>query len=97
MIAEFLESHLSVPFPAGAHELHFPDVDLEMLDADVVGIAQSYLKVGRLTPEQREMLASCIADIRRIIAELPGEIRDYFARLHALGVAVLNERAVRGP
>jgi hypothetical protein len=97
MIAEFLESHLSAPFPPGAHELPLPGVDLEMLDADVVGLAQSYLRAGRLAPEKREILAGCIADLRRTIAALPEEMRDYFARLHALAVVVLNERAVRGP
>jgi hypothetical protein len=96
MIAEFLESHLNAPFPPGAHELHLPDVDLEVLDAEVVGLAQSYLKSGRLAPEQREILVGCIADLRRIIAELPEEVRGYFARLHALAMVVLDERAVRG-
>jgi hypothetical protein len=28
---------------------------------------------------------------------LPDEMRDYFARLHALGVAVLTERPIRAP
>jgi hypothetical protein len=97
MIAEFLESHLSTPFPQGAHELRLTGVELEMLDADVVGLAQSYLQAGRLAPEQREILASCIADLRRTIGVLPEEMRDYFARLHALAVAVHSERAIRGP
>jgi hypothetical protein len=97
VIAEFLESHLNAPFPPGAHDLHLPDVELEMLDADVVGLAQSYLRAGRLAPEHRKILAGCIGDLRRIIAALPEEMRDYFARLHALAVVVLNERTVRGP
>jgi hypothetical protein len=97
MIAEFLESHLNAPFPPGAHELQLADVDLEMLDADVVGLAESYLKAGRLAPEQRDILEGCVADLRRVFAELPDEMRDYFARLHALGVAVLTERPIRGP
>jgi hypothetical protein len=97
MIAEFLENHLNTPFPPGAHGLDLPNVDLELLDADVVGIAQAYLKEGRLSREQRDILAACIGDIRRIIAQLPGDTHEYFARLHALAVAVLDERAVRGP
>jgi hypothetical protein len=97
MIAEFLESHLNAPFPPGAQELQLPGVDLEMLDADVVGLAQSYLQAGRLAPEQREILAGRIADLRRIVGVLPEEMRDYFARLHALAVVVLDARPIRGP
>ncbi len=97
MITEFLERHLNAPFPPGAHELHLADVDLELLDADVVGLAQSYLKAGQLVPEQREILEGCVADLRRIIAALPEDMRDYFARLHALAVVVLSERPIRGP
>jgi hypothetical protein len=96
MIVEFLESHLNAPFPPGAHELHLGDVDLELLDANVVGLAQSYLKGGRLVPEQREILEGCVGDLRRIVAALPEDMRDYFARLHALAVAVLSERSIRG-
>jgi hypothetical protein len=44
MIAEFLESHLNAPFPAGVHELQGTDFDLERLDADVVSLAESYAK-----------------------------------------------------
>jgi hypothetical protein len=97
MIVEFLESHLKAPFPPGAHDFHFGDVDVEVLDAEVVGLAQSYLKAGRLAPEQREILEGCVADLRRIVAALPDDTRDYFARLHALAVAVLSERSIRGP
>ena len=96
MIIEFLETHLNARFPPGAHELHLGDVDLELLDANVVGLAQSYLKAGRLVPEQREILEGCVADLRRIVAALPDDMRDYFARLHALAVAVLSERSIRG-
>ena len=96
MIAEFLESHLNAPFPRGAHDLQLGDVDLELLDADVVGLAQSYLRSGRLAPDQREILEAVVANLRAVIAELPEEMRDYFARLHALAVAVLSERPIRG-
>jgi hypothetical protein len=97
MIAEFLESHLNAPFPPGARELRDADFDLEMLDADVVRLAESYLKAGQLTPEQHDILEVCVADLRRVVSRLPDGMQDYFGRLHALGVAVLKELPIRGP
>jgi hypothetical protein len=94
MISEFLEQHLSTPFPAGAKVLN---ADLEMLDADVVSLAESYLEHGELTAEQRPILEGCVGDLRQVVPELPEGMRDYFARLHALGVAVLNRLPARGP
>jgi hypothetical protein len=97
MIAEFLESHLNAPFPPGVHELQGTDFDLERLDADVVSLAESYVNAGQLTPEQRSILEGCVADLRRVVSQLPDVMQDYFGRLHALGVAVLEELPIRGP
>lgn len=97
MIAEFLERHMSAPFPSGAHQNPIAQVDLKMLDAEVVELAESYVTRGRLTPEQRSVLERYVADLRRVVSTLPEEVRDYFARLYALGVAVLNELPLRGP
>jgi hypothetical protein len=97
MISEFLEQHLSTPFPVGAKDIHVLNADLEMLDADVVSLAESYLEHGKLTAEQRPILEGCVAVLRQVVRELPEGMRDYFARLHALGVAVLNRLPARGP
>jgi hypothetical protein len=97
MIAEFLESHVNAPFPPDAREFQGTDFDMGMLDAQVVSLAESYLKAGQLTPEQRKTLEACVADLRRVVSWLPDGMRDYFGRLHALGVAVLKELPIRGP
>jgi hypothetical protein len=97
MIAEFLESHLNAPFPPGARDLQGTDLDLDLLDANVVGLAESYLKAGQLTPEQRDILEAGVADLRGVASRLPEGMQDYFGRLHALAVAVLKELPVRGP
>jgi hypothetical protein len=96
MIAEFLESHLNAPFPPGVHEPQGTDFELERLDADVVSLAESYVKAGQLTREQRSILEGCVADLRRVVSQLPDVMQDYFSRLHALGVAVLKELPIRG-
>jgi hypothetical protein len=97
VIAEFLESHRNVPFPAGVRELELADVDLESLNVAVVGLADSYLGRGRLAPEQGAALETYVADLRRVVPELPEGTREYFARLHALAVAVLHKLPARGP
>jgi hypothetical protein len=98
MISEFLHNHRNAPFPPGARELQIPDVDLELLNAEVLSVAQSYVERGTtLSPEERSLLEACVAKLRRVFPELPDEVRDYFARLHALAVAVLNELPVHGP
>jgi hypothetical protein len=97
MITEFLERHLQAPFPRGAKDIRGLDADLEMLDADVVSLAESYLEHGELSTEQRRILEGCVTELRRLVPALPEEMQGYFARLHALGVAVLKGLPVRGP
>jgi hypothetical protein len=97
VIAEFLESHRKAPFPAGVRELELSDVDLESLNVAVVDLGDSYLERGRLEPQQEAALETSVADLRRVVPELPEGMREYFARLHALAVAVLHKLPARGP
>jgi hypothetical protein len=98
MITEFLENHRSAPFPSRARTLEIPNANLELLNAEVLKVAQSYVERGtKLLPEERSVLEGCVAKLSRIFPELPDEVREYFARLHALAVAVLNELPMTGP
>ena len=97
MIAEFLARHLEAPFPSDAHDIELPGTDLVALDEDVVGLAQAYVSCGALTPDQQRTVRGRVEDLQRVVPELPANVRDYFMRLHALGVAVLQGLPVRGP
>ncbi len=88
-----LREHLAAPYP---HGVEVSDADLEMLDADVAGLATSYRDRRHLTVEQSEILRGCAQELHRIDASLPGGSRDYFRRLAALADALIAEAPVHG-
>ena len=88
-----LREHLAAPYPRG---VDVPDLDLEMLDADVAGLATSYRDSRHLTVEQSKILRSCAEELHRIEADIPAKGRDYFRRLAALADALIEEAPIHG-
>jgi len=88
-----LTDHLAAAYPRG---VEVPNSDLEMLDADVAGLATTYRDRGFLTAEQSEILRACAGELRRIGPNLSGGARDYFVRLAELADRVLEEAPVHG-
>ena len=90
MIVELLEAHYTAPFPAEYRGAEIAAVDLMVLDADVVGLATSYLAAGRLGEAQRLILDGCVTDAERVLPHLDGGARSYFASVRELAAAVLD-------
>lgn len=94
MIVELLEAHDAAPFPAECRGAEIAAVDLMVLDADVVGLATSYLAAGRLGEAQRLILEGCVTDAERVLPHLDSGARSYFVGVREIAAAVLE--AVEG-
>jgi hypothetical protein len=69
------------------------DTELVALDGDVVGLAESYLKTGRLTEPQREMLSARQASVEQLAARLEGPALTYAHQLLSLARSILEATA----
>ena len=91
-VRDLLEAHDIAPYPA---ELATGDevagVALVLLDADIAGLAVSYLESGgALSTEQWRTLEECAAVARVLVPGLSGDAWVYFLRLYALAQAMLR-------
>lgn len=91
-VRDLLEAHDVAPYPT---ELSGDDevsgVGLVLLDADISGLAASYLENGGELPvEQWRALRQCAAVARFVVPALTGDAWVYFARLYALAQAMLR-------
>ena len=91
-VRDLLEAHDVAAYPA---ELSFEDevagVALALLDADIAGLAATFIRNGGVLPaEQWRVLSECAAVARVIVPGLTGDAWVYFARLYALSQAMLR-------
>lgn len=91
-VRDLLEAHDVAAYPA---ELSAEDesagVALALLDADIAGLAATYIRNGGVLPaEQWRALNECAAVARVIVPGLSGAAWVYFARLYALSQAMLR-------
>jgi hypothetical protein len=91
-VRDLLDAHDDAPYPT---ELSDGDetagVGLVLLDADIAGLAASYLdNDGELSAEQWRVLSECVAVARVVVPNLTGDAWVYFARLYALAQAMLR-------
>jgi len=87
MIEQLLQQHFALPYPG--HDL-LPDSDLELLDADVVGLATSYLHGRSLSEQESGMLRRCLVEAEAIVPRLHGDAQVYFEGVRAIAAAVLQ-------
>lgn len=89
-VRDLLAAHdvASYPLPGGDE---VEGAALVLLDADIAGLATSYLAhEGTLPAEQWRVLRECAAVARVVVPSLTGEAWVYFARLYALTQAMLR-------
>ena len=91
-VRDLLDAHDIAPYPAGLSDGdEIEGVALVLLDADIAGLAASYLENGGVLPaEQWRVLGECAAVARVIVPNLRGDAWVYFARLYALAQAMLR-------
>jgi hypothetical protein len=91
-IRDLYEAHLAVDYPVAlAGDAEVDGISLIILDADIAGLAQSFLAAGgELRPDQWFTLRQCVADTRTVLPGLQDDAWIHFARLHALAQALLR-------
>ena len=91
-VRDLLEAHDSARFPPGlSDDDEIAGAALVLLDADIAGLAASYLEQGGVLPlEQWRVLSECAAVARVVVPSLRGDAWVYFARLYALAQAMLR-------
>ena len=91
-VRDLLDAHDVAPYPAALSDAdEIAGVALVLLDADIAGLAASYLENGgELPAEQWRVLNECAAVARVVVPNLRGDAWVYFARLYALAQAMLR-------
>ncbi len=94
-IAELWQEHLNTPFPNILRGNDLDGIDFVMLDADIAGCAQAFLKSGRLNLFQTAVLGLSYRNASFVVPQLNGDGSIYFARLERLAKLVLKEVAIQ--
>jgi hypothetical protein len=97
-IEQLWNEHNQTRFPAACRARDIDGVDFVLLDADIAGCVQTFLKRKRtLDPWRMAVLGICYRNARYVLPHLEPEPRAYFERLEQLAGAVLDElvRATR--
>ena len=91
-VRDLLEAHDVAAYPPSlSAEDETAGVALALLDADIAGLAATFLRNGgELPTEQWRVLTECAAVARVIVPGLSGDAWVYFARLYALAQAMLR-------
>jgi hypothetical protein len=96
-VRDLLEAHDVAAYPADLSvEDEIAGVALALLDADIAGLAATFIQNGGVLPaEQWRVLTECAAVARVIVPGLTGDAWVYFARLYALSQAMLRTTPFR--
>ena len=79
----------SAPVPDVSTGSEIADCDLASLDSLIADCINTWLaNAGTLDASRREVLASCLADLDRVLPQLSGEVASYFGDLHDMAVLV---------
>ena len=91
-VRDLLAAHDAARFPDSLSDGGDAEgVALVLLDADIAGLAASYIAGrGTLPAEQWRVLRECSAVARVLVPNLTGDAWVYFARLYALTQAMLR-------
>jgi hypothetical protein len=91
-VRDLLSAHDDASFPDSLSDGGDAEgVALVLLDADIAGLAASYIEHGgRLPAEQWLVLRECAAVARVVVPNLTGDAWVYFVRLYALTQAMLR-------
>jgi hypothetical protein len=93
-VRDLYETHSGAPYPpALSGDAEIAGVSLVILDSDISGLAQSFIATdGALRRDQWLTLQDSLMHARTVLPALTGESWVYFARLYALGQAMLRAR-----
>ena len=92
LVAPLWERHLARPFPPRLRGEEIEGVDMVLLDADIAGCTQTWLKSSTdLDTMRRGALRDCLGDLDTVLPQLSDpEEAAYYAGLRELAVGVLS-------
>jgi len=90
MIEELWQEHKGVRFPSGYGGEEIEGIDLALLDADIAGCVEYYIKRQKLDLERTAILGLCYRDCAVAVQGLNGVAKEYFLRLEKLAMLVLQ-------
>ena len=88
-ISKMWKEFQSLPFPEKLVGKDINNICVTLLDSETAGIVSGF--DGKLSQNRKEILASCLEDLDKIIPELDGEEKDYFQFLKDICVEVMKE------
>lgn len=90
-VTRLWDAHMRAAFPARLRGMDLVGIDMVMLDADTAGCVSSWLhNRGAFDSGRREVIASCIADLNRVLpALIDRQEIAYYTRLREMAMATL--------
>lgn len=95
LISDLWKEHEAAPFPQGFRAKDVSGIDFVLLDADVAGCVDTFLRRGNLNLYQTAILGLSYRDLSYVIPILNDEGREYFWRLERLAELVLKSVALK--
>jgi hypothetical protein len=94
-IVKLYNEHLTTPFPDRRGD-EILGIDLVLIDSDTAGLITKFISYrGQLSIDDIRILNHCYSDLRRIVKELSGTDRQYFAQLQNI-VGLIIEKLKDG-
>jgi len=90
MIEELWQEHIGEQFPSNYVGKEIEGIDLVLLDADIAGCVETYIKRQQLDFKDIAILGLCYRDCAVAVKGLNGVALDYFLRLEKLAMLVLE-------
>ena len=90
LIENLWQEHQENRFPTGYGGEEIEGVDLALLDADIAGCVDTFLKRRNLDLFRVSILGLCYRDCSIVARELDGVAKEYFLRLETLARLVLE-------
>lgn len=90
MIDKLWQEHKGVRFPSGYGGEDADGIDLALLDGDIAGCVETFIKRQHLDLERTAILGLCYRDCTVAVRGLNGVAKEYFQRLEKLAMLILQ-------
>lgn len=94
-IVKLYNEHLTTSFPDRRGE-EILGIDLVLIDSDTAGLITKFISYrGQLSTDDIRILNHCHSDLTRVVKELSGTDRQYFARLKTIAGLIIEKLKTR--
>ena len=90
-IIQLWNERLSLTFPEGYGGKEIEGIDPALLDGDIAGCIQTFIKnKGKLDLWRTAILGLCYRDVSIVVEKIEEDVKEYFRRLEILSKLVLQ-------